>query len=148
MTPRRRRNYNPQLVSSTRSYSTEEVCDLFEVHPNTIRNWRDKGLQVIDDRQPILFHGSDLKQFLKNMRSGRKHTCAPDELFCFKCRLPQKPKNNEFILVQSPGGQRRIRGVCNHCGTVMNRAVSSKNIDKLPASFCIVTPQQSNLKWE
>ncbi len=44
---------NPNRVRLHRSYSVAELADCCGVHRNTVRNWRDKGLEPIDAQDGV-----------------------------------------------------------------------------------------------
>jgi excisionase family DNA binding protein len=89
----RRRNRRPdgRRAKSLRSYAIDEAARVIGVHRNTVRHWIKNGLPVLDDRRPALILGSDLKGFLARQRKARRQPCQPGEIFCVKCRKPQKP---------------------------------------------------------
>ena len=50
--------YNPQLVKQYRSYTVEQICDLFKgkkLHPQTVRDWvKSNGLQTVAQKPIVL----------------------------------------------------------------------------------------------
>ena len=49
------KNFNPNLAKINRSYTVEEVANLYSVHKNTVRNWINaQGLKTNDSLRPIL----------------------------------------------------------------------------------------------
>ena len=141
----RKRKYNTNLIKRTVSYSTNEICSLFGIHKRTVHQWYKDGLQRIDDRKPYLVHGSELKRFLKARNNKRKQKCAVNELYCCKCRKPQKSweglvdikvLNNKSVL---------IMGICEVCGTKINKLFSVKNLDRVQDYFVISTIHNEDL---
>ena len=61
----RRRRPNHRLVKIHRTYTVEEIVDLFGVHKNTVRHWVKDGLTTTDDKRPMLILGHVLVAFLK-----------------------------------------------------------------------------------
>jgi hypothetical protein len=121
---RRRYTYNVRLVRRDLSHTIQEIAELFSLHPNAVRRWVKAGLRTIDDRRPQLIHGSDLVEFLDKRQRGRKRRCAPDELYCCKCREPRRPRQGSVIVDRLNARQLMIRGNCELCGTRMNRGGS------------------------
>ena len=60
-----KRNHNHRKCKIHRSYTVEEVTELYDVHPKTVRNWIQKGLPIFDDIRPLLILGTDLKLFIQ-----------------------------------------------------------------------------------
>lgn len=86
-----RRIQNPRIAKVHRCYDVEEVVRLYDCHRNTVYNWKKDGLRSIDDRYPILFHGSSLNEFHARRRTSGKCPCGPGEIYCVVCRLSQAP---------------------------------------------------------
>ena len=101
-------------------------------HKGTVRRWLKGGLPAISDRKPILILGGDLSDFLK-ARARPKTKCGPAECFCFKCRAPRPPAAGmaDFIPLTPTGGN--LRALCDTCGTLMHRHVSSAQLEALKA---------------
>jgi excisionase family DNA binding protein len=123
------RRLNPRLVKIHYSYTIEEAASLLGVHKNTIMQWRRQGLKPLDDRRPVLFHGSVLRTFLERRRKDRKQKCAEGELFCLRCRKPKRPANNDVALSRLHSGGGNLRGYCPDCHGLMCRRVSEAQID-------------------
>lgn len=130
-----RRTYNLRLVRRTCSYTVHEVAELYSLHPNAVRRWIKQGLRTIDDRRPQLIHGSDLIDFLGERQQGRKHRCAPDEMFCCRCRVPRRPKGGRVAVDRLNARQIIIRGECELCGTRMNRGGSLARLHEVERAF-------------
>ncbi len=63
-----RHSINPNKAKIHRSYTVEEIAELFGVHKNTVRAWLKAGLPICDDRKPMLILGADLRSFLKERK--------------------------------------------------------------------------------
>ena len=120
--PRRTPNY--RLVKQNRTYSIEEVAVLFRSHRNTVRHWIKAGLKTIDDRRPLLVHGSDLAQFLKERRAKTKHPCAPGEIYCLRCRVPRRPMDDTVVYRALSADRGDLVGMCSVCSSRLFRRVS------------------------
>ena len=49
-----KRHPNHRLVKIHRSYTVEEIAELFGIHKNTVRDWVKGGLATSDDKRPML----------------------------------------------------------------------------------------------
>ncbi len=123
-------NYNHRLIKARRSYSIGEICSLFGINKKTCRRWlKNDGLRVIEENvRPLLVMGADLIDFLKRKRLKNKVILREDEFFCIKCRKAVKAKKGSKMIIKT--GKRigkanleqfKKTGVCEVCGTILNR---------------------------
>ena len=138
---KKKRTYNPNRVCIDKSYSVQEIAELYGVHKNTIFQWVKLGLITIDKKKPYLIHGSVLKDFLQKKRVARKHKCKSDEFYCCKCRVPRKACGNVADIIIKNESKLSISGLCAVCNTVVYRAGSVKKIDEYKKTFSIQTIQ-------
>ena len=136
-----KRHPNPRLVKIHRSYTVEEVAELFRTHKNTVRAWVKAGLSVLNDKRPMLILGQDLAAFLQVRRVKNKQTCGAGELYCVRCRAPKSPAADmvEYTPVTEKFGN--LVGICPDCENMMNRRVSLARIDQVRGKMEITFPQ-------
>ena len=136
-----KRHPNPRLVKIHRSYTVEDVANLFGMHKNTVRNWIKDGLATIDDKRPTLVLGNDLVAFIKKRRSKNKQTCKPGELYCVRCRVPKLPAGDmaEYSPVTEKIGN--LIAICPDCDAIMNRRVSLAKIEVVVGNIDITFPK-------
>jgi hypothetical protein len=136
--PERRRRCRVSLIKTTYLYDTNEIAKLFHMHRNTVRQWFKAGLTPIDDRRPVLVHGSVLKAFLVQRQEARRQKCAPGEFFCFRCRAPRRPWVN--LADVSPHTEKiaKLTAICCVCETVMHRTIRCTD---LPNFFAAIERQ-------
>ena len=67
-----KRHPNHRLVKIHRSYTVEEIAQLFGIHKNTVRRWVKDGLTSIDDKRPMLILGHVLAAFLQARRAKKQ----------------------------------------------------------------------------
>jgi len=115
---------NPRLVKINRSYSVEEIAALFGNHKNTVREWIKSGLPVVDNCRPVLILGSELRKFLERKRTKNKRPCQPCELYCLRCRKPQKPAGNmaDFTPITDKVGN--LIAICPDCDAMINKRMN------------------------
>lgn len=121
-------NHNPRLAKAIRPYTVDEVARLYRIHKNTVRNWIKLGLKTSDTKRPTLIRGSDLRDFLQTQRKARKRPCGAGELYCVRCRKPQRPAGDmvEFRAINATTGD--LIGFCPTCECWMYRKVSAAKI--------------------
>ena len=142
---KRKRTYNTNLIKLTYSYSIFQIAELYGLDKGTVRHWLKEGLKKIDGKRPFLINGADLKQFLKNRQKKRKRKCQPDELYCCRCRLPRKAKNNDVILEIKSEKVGRLRGLCCECDAEIYKLVSLKNLAEINEIFNVLKTRNKNL---
>jgi hypothetical protein len=133
----RKYTYNLKLVRREFSYTVQEIADLFSLHPNAVRRWVKAGLRTIDDRRPHLVHGTDLIAFLNKRQQRRKRRCAPDQMYCCRCRVPRRPAGGRVVVDRLNAKQLIIRGICELCGVRMNRGGSLARLSEIERVFAV-----------
>ncbi|MBU0485086.1 MAG: helix-turn-helix domain-containing protein [Proteobacteria bacterium] len=138
-----KRHPNHRLVKTHRSYTVEEIADLFGIHKNTVHNWVKKnGLAPIDSKRPTLIQGIVLVEFLKERRTKNKQTCKPGELYCVRCRVPRPA--GEDMAEYSPVNEKtgNLMAICPVCDAIMNRRVSLAKIGEVSGNIDITFPEE------
>lgn len=126
-----KRRPNHRLVKIHRSYTIEEIADLFAIHKNTVRRWVKEGLTPSDDKRPMLILGCVLVEFLKARREKNKRSCKPGELYCVRCRAPKSPAGSmaEYSPITEKFGN--LTAICPDCNAIMNRRVNLARVREL-----------------
>ena len=136
-----KRHPNHRLVKIHRSYTVEEIAELFAIHKNTVRNWVKSGLPTSDAKRPMLILGIELAAFLQARRTKNKRPCRPGEIYCVRCRAPKFPAASmaEYAPVTEKFGN--LVAICPDCGAIMNRCVSLARIGQMRGGMDISFPQ-------
>ena len=132
-------------IRLSKCYSVQEGASLLGVSVGTFRSWIRRGLPILQGTRPILVPGDGLKAWLKARAKARKCRCQPDELYCCRCRSPQKAKPASAEIVPRNGKTVAIRALCNSCGTKMNKAGSLAKVLEIETAFGLNTHRQENL---
>jgi len=146
MMSHRKRRLDLRRIKSLRNYTIAEASRLLSVHRRTVREWIKQGLPTVDERRPILIHGTDLKAFLANRRHRRKRPCAEGELFCVKCKLPRRPTAGTMTFIPMSPTRGSLIGICPTCSTAMTRWASLTQSEELKAKHVgKITTAQSRI---
>lgn len=125
----KKRRHNPNRAKTNRSYTVEEIAELYGVFKGTVRNWIKSGLPVLDDKRPLLIHGSALAAFHRAKNAKRKQTCKPGEMFCFKCQAPRMPDGGMVDCQPVTEKIWNLVAICPDCYTIMNQRVGLTKMD-------------------
>lgn len=122
---------NPNRAKIHRNYTVEETATLFSVHKNTVRTWLKDGLPTIDQKRPMLISGAELRNYWQNKRVSNKRTCQPYEIYCVRCRIPQRPAENmvDYEPLNEVNG--RLIGLCPDCGGIINKFVKFTRLNEI-----------------
>jgi hypothetical protein len=132
-------------IRSSRCYSVLEAAALLGVSTGTVRAWIRLGLPVLEECKPVLIPGDRLKAWLKTRAKARKHHCQPNELYCCRCRSPQKARPGSVEITQRNAKTIAIRALCDSCEAKMNKAGSLARIAEVKAAFGLNTVAQASL---
>ena len=142
---KRSRRHDLRRVRKHTSYTVPEAAAVLGVAIGTVRKWRRDGLPALDERRPILIFGADLKSWLGERAKLRKRKCGFDEMYCFRCRAPQKPQLGTVRITPRNQKTLLVSGRCGQCGTKMNKGGSVAKIPELINTFGINTMRQEHL---
>lgn len=137
----KKRLHNPNLAKMHRSYTVEEVAELYGVFKGTVRNWIKAGLPVLNEKRPMLIKGNDLKAFHQARRKKNKQTCQPGEIYCVRCRTPKIPAGNmaDYRIITEKIGN--LEAICPDCEKIINRRVSLTKLALVRGNLDITMPQ-------
>ena len=125
------RHPNPRLAKMHRSYSVEEIAQLFRVHKNTVRAWLRQGLKVIDCQRPTVVRGEEVRRFLIERRVRAKRPTGPGRIYCLPCREPKVPAGNMAECRVTSGSAGTLCGICPDCDRLIYRRVNPQKLDAL-----------------
>ncbi|MCP4316592.1 MAG: hypothetical protein GY789_11405 [Hyphomicrobiales bacterium] len=123
------RSYRSVRPKANRVYSVQQILDLYDICRNTVSNWVKAGLRPVDDRQPQLFRGAELKWFHKQRFTKNFRPLRMGEFKCFRCKAHVFPDvstlsiENERCL--------RARATCPECGGPVRKILDETACDTL-----------------
>jgi hypothetical protein len=117
--------YSLRHIRQNYTQTVAEIAEMFSLTPDTVFRWiRNEGLNRIPGSKKYLVHTSDLRNFLTKKNAKNKRPCKEGEIFCCKCRMPQKP-DPAFIKIKRKANKTvQVKGKCSVCGTNMMTFVS------------------------
>lgn len=136
-----RRLPNPHLVKRHRNYSVDEAASLLGVHKNTVRNWLREGLPALDERRPLLILGRDLFEFLTRRRRVNKRPCGAGQIYCVRCREPERPVAGTIKYVPSARGAGCLTGICPRCHGSIFRRISAAGLERERVHLNLTLPE-------
>lgn len=136
-----KRHQNPRLAKIHRSYTVDEVADLYRVGKNAVRHWIKQGLPTCDSKRPMLILGIELNVFHEKRRNKNKRPCLLDEIYCVRCRAPKKPAAGmvEYRPMTTTSGN--LVAICPDCETMIHRRISKLKLYQIPYQIDIRLPQ-------
>ena len=137
----KKRHPNHRRVKIHRSYTVEEIADLFGAHKNTVRVWVKAGLPTSDGKRPILILGRDLAAFLQARRTKNKQPCGAGQIYCVRCRAPKSPAGDmaEYEPLTEQVGN--LIGICPDCDLMIYRCVSLVKLARVRGKVDITFPE-------
>ena len=77
-----KKTFNPNRIRINRSFSVPEIAELLGVNRFTILYWhRKEGLSAIDGRIPYMFHGKELRRFIRERQKRENRNVPPMNFF-------------------------------------------------------------------
>lgn len=126
---------NPNKSKIHRSYTMEEVANLYSINKRTVRNWIQDGLPVIKEKKPFLILGTELRIFIRQKNKSRKRKCKPNELYCFRCRKASLVEATSIHFLRESHGTGRVFGACLQCGVKVHKFYSLRNEEALKVAL-------------
>lgn len=134
---RKKRTYNLNKIKTTRSYTCQQIADLFDITLHTVHMWVRDGELNMTNKKPYLIHGSKLHEYLKRKQFKRKVKCAVHEMFCLGCKAPSIPQ--EPVKTKEISETRlMLKGVCPKCEARINRIIDRMQLPFYKRIFSIV----------
>ena len=126
-------------IKKNRQYTYEDVAELLGVKIQTVRAWRDKGLDVLTSTTPHIIMGFALKEFIAKRAKDALQPLKDDEVFCFRCKAPRKPfgRMADYEPINDVRG--RLITLCSQCEGRCVRLTSAADMLQLSTKIEIAT---------
>lgn len=116
-------------------YDVDELYKLIAVNEKTILEWKRKGLKTIDNKQPFLFYGCDVKAFLGSLNESNKCKTEFHQLFCMKCKEGKIPLKKQIQLIPNDNKFLKLKAICQTCKNVMFKNYKLDDLQKIKQTF-------------
>lgn len=130
-----RRKLKTQLIIRRESYTVTELAKLLGVHVRTVQLWRRCGMTEIEGtNRPALFMGDEIRRFLTERQSRKRHPLKAGEFFCTRCKRATVSDPADVshevrkVRVGRGGRQVLIRGKCSDCGCHLVRFSTERKL--------------------
>lgn len=131
------RRPNHRRVKANRNFTVEELATLLEVNRQTVREWVKRGLAIIDDKRPMLVHGSDVIAFLLQRRTKNKQPCRPGEMYCVRCRSTRHAAYDLADYYPQTALFGNLTGICPVCEGLIHRSVSLAKLEQIRGTLVV-----------
>ncbi len=145
MAKAKKRNPDLRRIRSTKTYRLPEIAEALDRDIATVRRWLRAGLPILDKLGSPLVDGAALRAWLKAQRETRKSKCAPDQLYCLKCRAPRLPELGSFLIQPRNEKTISIKAKCSVCGSRMNKAGAAPRQAEIEDCFRAFMPDMQRL---
>ena len=90
---------------------------------------------ILRAESPYDIRGEELAGFLNQQQNGMRRKCAPNEFFCFRCRVPREAcLGIADVSIESPT-RLRVTALCAVCETRVNKIQRVRDLPKIEARF-------------
>ncbi|MGH1575731.1 helix-turn-helix domain-containing protein [Planktotalea sp.] len=121
-------------IKSFKSYTIKEAADIAGVSTATVHNWSKNGLRLMDEAQPTLVRGDDLRAYIKGERDKRKAVTNADTFYCFSCKKVRHAAANMADCIIT-GNRAKLTALCKACETVVSKPVTVTAVPALSRVF-------------
>ena len=123
-------------IKSDKTYTEKELAETIGATTRCIQNWLKAGMPKIENSNPVLFMGKDVKEYLMakiNEKNANK-AATQGKFNCFRCRKNVDVEENSISIVETGRmigryKQYVIKGRCKECGGKVCRLSSSRKIE-------------------
>ncbi len=121
-------------ISDYETYTAKEIARKLNVNVRSVYKYYAKGMKPIENSYPLLFTGTNVKEFIKGrLEQRRLQTKLKDnEFFCCKCKKAVTAKD---VIVENTGkkiGNYELcikKGICNICNSKVVKLFSNRMIE-------------------
>ena len=115
-------------IKSNQTYRVNELAEVANVTPTTVRHWLKTGLSRIDGKRPTLILGFQALAFLSARKAKARCPLGVDEFFCFRCKARRKALGSMADYEPISANSGRLKALCAICECQCNRNISASDL--------------------
>ncbi len=120
-------------------YTYEQAANVVGVSVQTVRLWRQTGLEVLASQKPHLILGFALKDFLNKRANRPERRLARDQFLCMTCNAPRRAYGGMADYVPYTATRGRLEVLCEVCQGLCGKFASPRLCAELAPILTIVT---------
>lgn len=128
-----------QRVKIHRQYTYDSAADVLGVTVQTVRAWRQEGLEVMQSTKPHLILGHDLKRFIQNRKRKSSGKLEPDTFYCMTCDGQKRAYGAMADYEPYNSVRGRLVALCETCQKPCGKFANPKTCDDLATILTIAT---------
>lgn len=133
-----KKTYSLNKIKYWLCYDIDDICRLFGVHPKTALSWFKQGLKPIDNRNPMLVHGSGLKAFLGKLNEANKCSGSLETIFCMSCKEQKSPLQKQITIEHFEQKFLKVKAHCSECKKPLHKSYKLDDLQPLKRFFNVV----------
>jgi len=130
-------------IKKHRLYGYDEAGAALGVSPHTVRLWRSSGLSVMTSKTPHYILGAELIRYIEDKQAKRSVKMALDQMYCLKCKAPQRPLLSMVDYVPISDTRGRLTGLCEECEGGLQRFVGKGDLSRFGQIYEITIKSMS-----
>lgn len=133
------RRVSARKIKIHNQYTYEQAAGVLGVSVQTVRLWRQSGLDVLDSQKPHLILGFALKDFLNNRANKPERRLARDQFLCMTCNAPRRAYGGMADYLPYTDTRGRLEALCEVCEGLCGKFASPRLCAELAPVLTIST---------
>jgi DNA-binding XRE family transcriptional regulator len=117
---------SPRKIKIHNQYTYEQAADALGVSVQTVRLWRQSGLEVLVSQKPHLILGFALKDFLNQRSNKPERRLARDQFLCMTCNAPRRAFGGMADYLPYTPTRGRLEALCEVCQGLCGKFASPR----------------------
>ena len=113
-------------IKTHNQYTYELAADVLGVSVQTVRSWRQAGLDVLDSQKPHLILGFALKDFLNKRSNKPERLLGRDQFLCMTCNAPRWAYGGMADYLPYTDTRGRLEALCEVCEGLCGKFASPR----------------------